>query len=83
MDTQVSSSTLVGGIRAYNGYKHLKGRKRFVLVDTLGLLLKAWIVPGNWPQTDAAMVGLEGLEMVFPRMELVWADQRPCPSGAF
>jgi putative transposase len=75
MDTQVSSSTLVGGMSGYNGYKHIKGRKRFLLVDTLGLLLKARIVPGNWSETDAAMVGLEGLETIFPRMELVWADQ--------
>jgi putative transposase len=83
MDTQVFSSTMVGGLRGYNGYKNVMGRKRFLLVDTLGFLLKVKIVPGNWSEKDAAMVGLEGLEKVFPRMELLWADQRPCPSGAF
>jgi putative transposase len=75
MDTQVSSSTMVGGISGYNGYKNVNGRKRFLLVDTLGFLLKAKIVPGNWSEKDAAMVGLEGLEVVFSRMELLWADQ--------
>jgi putative transposase len=75
MDTQVSSSTMVGGISGYNGYKNVNGRKRFLLVDTLGFLLKAKIFPGNWSEKDAAMVGLEGLEKVFPRMELLWADQ--------
>ena len=75
MDMQVSSSTMVGGVSGYNGYKNVNGRKRFLLVDTLGFLLKAKIVPGNWSETDAAIVGLEGLEVVFPRMELLWADQ--------
>jgi hypothetical protein len=87
---------MVGGMSGYNGYKNVNGRKReqparcclvskkrFLLVDTLGFLLKAKIVPGNWSEKDAAMVGLEGLEKVFPRLELLWADQRPCPSGAF
>jgi putative transposase len=69
MDTQVSSGTMVGGLSGY------KGRKRFLLVDTLGFLLNAKIVPANWSETDAAMVGLEGLEQEFPRMELLWADQ--------
>ena len=75
MDTQVSSITAVGGLSGYNGYKSIKGRKRFTLVDTLGLLLKDKIVPGDWSETDAAMVGLEGLEQEFPRIELLWADQ--------
>jgi hypothetical protein len=43
-------------------------------MDTLGFLLKAKIVPGNWSEKDAAMVGLEGLEVVFPRMELLWME---------
>ena len=75
MDTQVSSITAVGGSSGYKGYKKVKGRKRFILVDVLGLLLKAKTVLGDWSDTDAAMVGLEGLEQTFPRIELVWADQ--------
>jgi putative transposase len=83
IDTQVSTTTMVGGERGYNGYKRVNGRKRFLLVDTMGLLLKAKVVPANWSETDAAMVALEGLEVTFPRLELLWADQRPCPPGAF
>ena len=84
----MSSSTMVGGMSGYGGYKNVNGRKRFLLMErpkpvrcrcgaknTLGFLLKAKIVPGNWSATDAAIVGLEGLEVVFPRMELLWADQ--------
>lgn len=32
-------TTLVGGQRGYDAAKHVKGRKRHILVDTLGLLL--------------------------------------------
>jgi hypothetical protein len=53
---------------------YLVSKKRFLLMDTLGFLLKAKIVPGNWSEKDAAMVGLEGLEVVFPRMELLWME---------
>jgi putative transposase len=75
IDTQVSTTTMVGGERGYNGYKRVNGRKRFLLVDTMGLLLKAKVVPANCSETDVAMVALEGLELRFPRLELVWADQ--------
>lgn len=75
MDTQTSPTTSAGGMRGYNGYKRISGRERFLLTDTMGLLLNAKVVPGDWSETDAAMVGLQGLEVVFPRMNLVWADQ--------
>jgi hypothetical protein len=55
------------------------GRKRFFLVDTLGLILKARVLPANTPEIKAAMGVLEGLNKVFTRLERVWADQRPCP----
>ena len=66
---------MVVGVSGYNGYKNVSGRKRFLLVHTLGFLMKAKIVPGNWSETNAAIIGLEGLEKAFPRMELLWADQ--------
>jgi putative transposase len=41
-DSQTTKSTGVGGEqRGYNGHKKVRGRKRHILVDTDGLLLKA------------------------------------------
>ena len=41
LDTQSVKTTSVGGIRGYDGAKKLSGRKRHLLVDTLGMVLPA------------------------------------------
>jgi putative transposase len=41
LDTQSVKTISVGGIRGYDGAKKLSGRKRHLLVDTLGMVLKA------------------------------------------
>ena len=62
-------------MRGFDGYKRVNGHKRFFLVDTLGLLLEARVLPASTPEVNAAMVALEGLKLVFPRLKRVWADQ--------
>ena len=49
MDSQsVKTTEESGGIKGYDGGKQVKGRKRHVLVDTLGLLLSVEVTPAHY-----------------------------------
>jgi putative transposase len=47
-------TTELGGEHGYDGHKKINGRKRHILVDTLGLLLAVVVTAGN---VDDAMGG--------------------------
>ena len=63
-----------GGPRGYDGGKKVTGRKRHLLVDTEGFVLKARVHPADEPDGEGARPLLVGLARVFPRLELVWVD---------
>jgi putative transposase len=52
----------------------VSGRKRHVLVDTEGNLLKARVHPADIHDRAGAELLLAGLNAEFPRIALVWAD---------
>ena len=52
----------------------MKGRKRHIVVDTLGLLLNCVVHPANIQDRDGAKLVLEDLSKRFPRLRKVWAD---------
>ena len=75
MDSQsVKTTEESGGIKGYDGGKQVKGRKRHVLVDTLGLLLSVEVTPANISDQTGARRLLIGLKPLQPRLELIWAD---------
>jgi putative transposase len=75
MDSQsVKTTEESGGIKGYNGGKQVKGRKRHILVDTLGLLLSVYVTPANTSDQVGARRLLIGLQPLQPRLELIWAD---------
>ena len=47
LDSQSVKTTEVGGIKGFDAGKKVKGRKRHILVDTLGLLIAVVVTAAN------------------------------------
>jgi len=75
IDSQSVKTTEQGGPHGYDGGKKVNGRKRHILVDTLGLLLKVVVHPANLQDREGAPLVLADLRQHFPRLHYLWADQ--------
>jgi putative transposase len=78
---QSVKTTSVGGVRGYDGAKTLSGRKRHLLVDTLGLVLKARVHAADIQDRTAVPLLLRGIGEQFPRLGHAWVDQGYTGSG--
>jgi putative transposase len=52
----------------------VKGRKRHIVVDTLGLIMSCAVHSADIQDRDGAKLVLEDLADRFPRLRKVWAD---------
>ncbi len=74
LDSQSVKTTEVRGTRGYDAGKKIKGRKRHILVDTMGLLLMVVVHAANVQDREGAKWVLEKARPYFSRLRLVWAD---------
>src|SRR5215216_208401 len=58
----------------YDAHKNIKGRKRHLLVDTLGLPLSVYVTPADVQDRAGARLLLAGLKPLLPRLKKIWAD---------
>ncbi|MDO0911850.1 IS5 family transposase [Streptomyces sp. DT2A-34] len=76
IDSQsVKADAVVGSdSRGFDGGKLINGRKRHVVVDTLGLLLGVMVTAADVGDRTAAQVLLQQVTDTHHQLELVWAD---------
>lgn len=74
LDSQSVKSTAVPGERGYDKAKNVTGRKRHLLVDTLGLLLAVVVTKACLQDRDGAKLLFRRLTGVGKKLRKIWVD---------
>ncbi|MCA1625669.1 MAG: IS5 family transposase [Acidobacteria bacterium] len=74
IDSQSVKTDEQAKTKGYDAGKRVKGRKRHILVDTLGLLLKAKVLTADVQDRDGAKMLFSEIKEQMPRLYLIWAD---------
>ncbi len=74
LDSQSARSHQGGQAIGYDAGKRVRGRKRHLLVDTCGLVLRAVVHSASVQDRAGAKLVLAGIRELFPQVGLVWVD---------
>ena len=75
VDSQSAKTTGVGAeARGYDGGKKVRGRKRHILVDTEGFILKIRVHSAKVPDQDGLRLLLESARARLPGLSHLWLD---------
>ena len=78
LDSQSVKSDAHGGAVGYDAAKQIKGRKRHLLVDTLGLVPGVRVTPASTTERDGARLLLQGVMGWLASLRLLWVDGGYC-----
>jgi putative transposase len=76
IDSQSVETGPGGGAVGFDAGKKVKGRKRHLVVDTLGTVLGVWVTPASVQDPVAAPEVLTQAKAKSPRLTLIWGDGR-------
>jgi putative transposase len=74
LDSQSVKTSAGPGVRGYDSNKKLKGRKRHLLVDTMGLVLLVVVTSAGLSDPAGARVLLSQLAGFCKKLRLIWVD---------
>ncbi len=75
IDSQSVRTSAQGGPKGFDANKKIKGRKRHLVTDTLGLLLAVSVTAASVQDRDAGPVVLDAALDRYPTLALVYVDQ--------
>jgi len=82
IDSSSAQTTEVGGVqRGYDAGKKIGGRKRHIVVDTLGLILSVVVHAASIQDQDGAKLVLQNIKGLYKRLKVIFGDSAYKRSG--